>query len=520
MLRDSAFVLALVVATVCTPGTSTAGTGSTGADPSLPVEGVDGQAGRTPAPIIGSWAARLPSQLPPDAAVEPASVAEGDGQEGGVLPGRGLPQGGRPADRVADGIRDPDLRALVREALDRNPGLRAARARARAAAQKAPQASSLPDPTAEATAFLLTPETRTGPQRLMLGFSQAVPWLPKLDLREAAAAQDAVALGADVEAGRLRLVTQVRTLYQELLLLDRLRDTVTIFLGDLDKHEEVAQGRYATGAGSTQPILQLQAQMTRARRDLLDLDARALTLRARLNLLRDRPAATPVAREAAASPNGSGPQELASQPQRLLDRARSLRPELRAAEARLAQAGLVERLARMARRPDFRVGVTYTLVTSRDDDPARLLDIEGDGNDVFGLRGGITLPVRKRRRAAAVQEALHRRSAAAWEKRSAELLVETEVGDLLARLPLAWQRLRLLEDLLVVQAEEALEAAEAGYIAGGLNSLDLIEAEVVLFDSAGAADRARAEYVIGLAELEGAVGGPLLELTAEGGTRR
>lgn len=424
--------------------------------------------------------------------------------------------GPAPADRVADGIRDSALRALASEALERSPGLRAGFARARAAAQEAPQVASLPDPTAEATAFLLPPETRVGPQRLMLGFSQALPWLAKLDLKEAAALQEAVALEREVQADRLRLVTEVRRLYYELLFLDRSREIVTTLLEDLDQHEEVAQARYATGVGSTQAVLKLQAEMTSAQQELLDLDAREVALRARLNALRDRPAATPVTR-------GALPEvirEVGLKPEQLLDQARSVRPELQAADARLTRADLVERLARMARRPDFKVGVTYTLVTSRDDDPARVLAPPGDGNDVFGLRGGVTLPIRKRSRSAAIQEALEMRSHAVDEKRHTELAIETEVGDLAERLPLAWRRLRLLEDLLIVQADEALESAEAGYIAGALNTLDLVDAEEVLFEALTAVDKARVDYLIGLAELEGAVGRPLPLPVTNGGTEQ
>ena len=444
-----------------------------------------------------------------------AAVAGTSTAETGQPDGLSAEPGPAPADRVARGIADESLRVLVQEALARNPGLKAGFARARAAAQKAPQVASLPDPTAEATAFLLPPETRVGPQRLMLGFSQALPWLAKLDLKEAAALQEAVALEREVQADRLRLVTDVRRLYYELLFLDRSRATVRRLLDDLDQHEEVAQARYATGVGSTQAVLKLQAEMTRASQELLDLDSREAALRARLNGLRDRPAATPVTR--GTLPEAIGEVDL--KPERLLDRARSARPELQAADARLARADLVERLARMARRPDFRVGVTYTLVTSRDDDAARLLAIQGDGNDVFGLRGGVTLPIRKRSRAAAIQEALDLRSHAVDEKRHAELSVETEVGDLTERLPLAWRRLRLLEDLLVVQADEALESAEAGYIAGALNSLDLVDAEEVLFEALTAVDKARVDYLIGLAELEGAVGRPL-PAPASGGTEQ
>ncbi len=418
-----------------------------------------------------------------------------------------------PADRVAQGIADELLRELVEEALERNPGLRAGLARARAAAHNAPQAASLPDPTAEATAFLAPPETRVGPQRLVLGYIQPLPWRPRLGLREDAAVHAAHALEQGVQAERLRLVTEVRRLYHELAFLDRSRRTAETFLEHLVQHEEVARARYATGVGSTRAVLKLQAEITRAEQALVDLNLREAALRARLNSLRDRPVATPVPR----SSLPAAIEEAALEAGNLAAAARSLRPELRAAAAGLARAETVEALARMAYRPDFSVGVTYTLVTPRDDEAARLLAPAGNGNDVFGVRGGVTLPLRRRSRAAAVQEALELRSHAVDQRRAAELAVETEVGDLTERLPLAWRRLRLLEDLLVVQAEEALESAEAAYIAGALHTLDLFDAEHVLFEAQTATDRARADYLIGLAELEGAVGRPLAVRTERGG---
>ena len=439
-----------------------------------------------------------------------------------------------PADLVVRGIADETLRELALEALERNPGIRAGFAHARAAARKAPQVASLPDPTAEATAFLAPPETRVGPQRLMLGYSQPLPWLPKLGLREEAAVHAAAALEHGVQAERLRLVTEVRRLYHELAFLDSSRQTAEIFLEHLIQHEELAQARYATGVGSTQAALKLQAEITRAERALVDLDLSEAALRARLNSLRDRPASAPVARsslpaelEEAALEAGepawpsadADPSAGASTARRysLVAAARSSRPELQAAGAGLARTETLERLARMAYKPDFNVGVTYTLVTPRDDEAARLLVPAGNGNDVFGVRGGVTLPLRRRSRAAAVQEALDLRSHAVDERRAAELAVETEVGDLTQRLPLAWRRLRLLEDLLVVQAEEALESAEAGYIAGSLDTLDLFDAEHVLFEAQTATDRARADYLIGLAELEGAVGRPLAAMSLRRG---
>ena len=54
-----------------------------------------------------------------------------------------------------------------------------------------------------------------------------------------------------------------------------------------------------------------------------------------------------------------------------------------------------------------------------------------------------------------------------------------------------------------------LQAAESGYAAGILNSLDLLDAERVLLEVRTGTERARADHAIALARLEGTIGGPL-----------
>ena len=71
---------------------------------------------------------------------------------------------------------DPQLEALVEEALDRNPRVRESLARYRAALQRIPQVSALPDPVLATTQYVRTPETRVGPQTTMLSVSQRLPW--------------------------------------------------------------------------------------------------------------------------------------------------------------------------------------------------------------------------------------------------------------------------------------------------------------------------------------------------------
>jgi cobalt-zinc-cadmium efflux system outer membrane protein len=419
-------------------------------------------------------------------------------------PGPTAPSSSFASGRILESIEEPALRELVNEVLERSPGVAAAEARARAAQQRAPQVKALPDPVASLTAFLETPETRTGPQRLSAGIFQGLPWFGKLALKEQAALYAAAALEAEVEARRLTLVTEARRLYYELSFLNRYQEITEEFRTHLLQHEEISRARYATGVGLGQGVVKLQAEITRVENELLDIETRRVALIAQLNALRDRAASAPLPQRLL--PRA---EEIRLDLDALLEMALRLRPELNAADARISRADTLIRLAEKGYRPDFKVGLTYTVVDPRDDTPGRLQPPQGNGDDIFGIQGGITLPIWRKKLAAGVQEALELKTAADEAKRDVVTAIEASIGDLTQRVPLSWRQLRLVEDLLIVQAEEALESAQAGYVAGTLNALDLLDAEHVLFGAYTAVARAKTDYLVGITKLEGALGGPL-----------
>ena len=434
-----------------------------------------------------------------------AALAASSAVEAQVEPSD-LPEWDAPA-RIVAGVAEPALRGLLVEILERNPELAAADARASAALHRAPQARALPNPMASLTGFVEPPETRTGPQEIAVGFSQAIPWFGKLALGERAALEEAESLRAEAAAIRLELVTEARRLFQELRYLDRRRVIGEELRDHFSQHEEIARARYSTGAGHGQGVVKLQAEITMAEKDLLAIRRHRISLEARLNELRDRPALTPILAEAAAGV--SEIERLDLELETLIETAIRLRPELFAAAARIRQAATRRELAELSRRPDFSVGLSYTVVDSRRDLPGRLQPPAGNGDDIVALLGSVSLPIRRKSIHAKVEEAQQHEAAVAQSLRARQAEIAAEIGDLAQRLALDWRQLRLIEDLLVVQAEESEESALAGYIAGTLNALELLDAEHVRFEAHTALARARANYLIGIAELEGAIGAPL-----------
>lgn len=413
-----------------------------------------------------------------------------------------------PAAEISAVQKNTKVRLLLQEVLERNPSVATLAAQARAADQRAPQVRALPDPVASVTAFLLSPETRVGPQQATATVSQKFPWFGKLPLREQAALAAAAAAEARVEARRIQIVTEARRLAYELTYLSAWQREIEADRSTLNHYEELARARYASGVGLEQGVVKIQAEITRDDTRLLDIVTRRAELEARLNALRDRPAGTPFPSfelPAAVSANvdpGDG-----------LKVAIARRPELAEVDARIERAGYLIDLAGKEYKPDVKAGLTYTLVGRRDDRAARANPPENDGKDIVGLFAAVNLPIRREKLAAGVEEAVQLRLAAEESRRGLIARIGGDIGDLAKRLEYTWRQFRLFNDVLIVQAQQSLRSAEAGYAAGTLNALDLLDAERVLLEVRIVTQRSRTDNAVARARLEGVIAAPLAQIT-------
>lgn len=410
-----------------------------------------------------------------------------------------------PARRLAASLPAP-LADLARDVLERNPDLARARREAVAAELRAPQVRSLPDPMATLTPFLVSPETRVGPQQLAAAVSQRLPWFGKLALREQAALYAAAAAHAEAEARAVALVTETRRLAYDLAFLAAQEAAVRADRVTLEHYEELARARYSSGVGLEQAVVKIQAEITKDDNRLLDIATRRAALLASLNALRDREPDASV--PPVALPAEPAVPELGHE--RLAELALGSRPETARARARIAEAETMVELAKKSYFPDVTVGLSYTLVGRRDDAAGRAMPPEGDGDDVVGLTAGFNLPVWRRRLAAGVEEATQRELAAREGLRGVAAEIGRALGDLVHRIPLTAEQHALFVDVLTVQAEEALRSAETAYGAGALGALDLLDAERVLLEVRVGAARTLADLAIAVARLEGAVALPLV----------
>lgn len=369
------------------------------------------------------------------------------------------------------------LDAAVAESLSGNPGLASMRARAEAAAAIPSQVGTLPDPSLQFRAINMPVNSFDFNQEAMtqiqFGISQTIPYPGKLALRERSAQFQAKAAAAAIDEFRLRLARDVKTAWWELFYLDRAFETLDDNQRLLRGLIEIAQTKYKVGQGLQQDVLLASLELSKLLDREIVLTATRRTVEARLNALLDRPTDGAIA-----LPREAGPADRATLDEtRLLDLAADARPLITERRRQIDAARARHQLARKDYYPDFKLSGAYGVRGGHD-------PLRNTGRaDFLTLGIAVTVPLHASRRQA---KAVEQRGA---ETRRQELAlvdalrhVEADVSSALAKLIAAREQTALLENGIIPQARQTLEAMRAAYLVNKVDFLNLVTAQLTLND--------------------------------------
>jgi len=395
----------------------------------------------------------------------------------------------------------PALRQYIAEALERNPAVREALSRYRAALQRVPQVSALPDPVLGFSQAIRSVETRVGPQQNGLVLTQAFPWFGKLDLRGKVAVEEAASFYQLYRARQREVISQLKKAFYEFGYIDTAIQISEEERSLLEHYEGLAETRYATGQGLQQGVIKIQAEITRVMDRLEILERQRATLSANINTLRDRPPeeAVPVVERLSLPRVEVNLEELYALGEKN-------RQELKAAEALIARSEKSIELAKKSYWPDVVVSAGLVNVGKRGDPAGMAQPPPDNGKNALSLSVGINLPIWRDKYDAGVQEAAE--SLMAQRSSYANVLNEMEfsIRDQAIRLETLREQVDLYETALIPQAEETLRSTEAAYETGQLGVLDLLDSERVLLNARLVNARYYSDYLVALANLERAVG--------------
>jgi outer membrane protein, heavy metal efflux system len=359
------------------------------------------------------------------------------------------------------GVTELSRGSLVASVLARNPTIDAARSAWRAALARYPQATALPDPS---FSYAARPRSFSSDQvdpanDFML--SQPLPFPGKLGLRGERALDEADAAESELARARTKLASLASIAFDEYWLAGRALETNADQRALLAQAREVALSRYQAGSGAQQDVLAAESEQAMLEHRSIELEASRRVAVERLNELLHRSPGLALP---------PPPRELEPVPSRELDapalvaHALETRPELRAAAARVRAREADVALARREFLPDFTLRGGYE--GSWQEDPLK---------PVVGIE--LNLPLQLERRRAALEEADARLDRERSRLSRLEDRVRREVAVAIEELRESHHLLELSENRLLPASRSRAAAARAGFAAGRVPFLELVEAE-------------------------------------------
>jgi outer membrane protein, heavy metal efflux system len=393
------------------------------------------------------------------------------------------------------------LADLLREAREKNPDLKAAASRARAAQSAIAPAGALDDPMLMVQLWNAPVDFSTVP--VMVQINQTIPLGGKRGARTDAARADAAMADADLSQRQRDVETQVATAYADLFLADRTREIDDELEAILNLVLHASQARISTGKAEQVELLRAQGSIIQVRSEReIALDRRRSAW-ARLAALLDRdpesePGTTTQPGALARLPDAAA----------LTERALRERPELAGSHAAIAFAQAQERLARASRIPDLGL-FAAEMHTFRN--PMGVSDFLFAG---FQINLPIFSGSKNEPRIAAAQAQL---VAAQEAERGLRNRIASEVAEQHAHVLAEMRQIELHHQLIPI-ARQAVQSGQSSYAAGRTEfTLVLDSARELRMHEMELATHL-AGYEQRLAELQRAVGADLgIEQAAEAG---
>ncbi|MBW2232908.1 MAG: TolC family protein [Deltaproteobacteria bacterium] len=398
-----------------------------------------------------------------------------------------------------------DLAQLTREAVQRNPGIEALRARTRELTDLSDVSTTWQDPlfsveylNAPVDSFSISDSPMSGVQFTL---KQRLPsWGWTDSVREVAAIRVEANRHARAEA-EVQLKRSVEALYWKLTLTRLLEAVTREHVERTDELLRAVRVRYEVGRAGQNGLLRLEVLRARLEDDLGDFERAERQLSA--GLARSLARSQALGFETPAEVEPIAPQGDALH---WLEMALQSRPELARLRDQVKEQRTSARLSRVSIRPEIDLWVKYRVRTVE-------TPID-DGTDFFSAGIAIPIPVGGWKRGRGHEAA---RIAASESARSRLAARRDEIESDLISVEASWRRsiekVNTYQQVLIPSSRAALETTLSDYSVGKAEFSTLYEAEVELLDLERALliasvdthlQRARARALVGRDDLGGA----------------
>ncbi len=391
------------------------------------------------------------------------------------------------------------LDPLLKEAIQNNPDILAAKNRWEAAKARIPQAKSLEDPTvgftfekARGSPFQLN---KTMSEDRMLSVNQAIPWFGKLSLKGKIALVESQMIAGEYKNKELRIINEVKHAYNDLFMNYREIELKQWSLEFLKQAAESAEAKYTVGDIEQEGLFKINLEIAELDNDIRNLEQERGSIETRLNSLLNRKPdfalGIPELREDFSFNKDSDS---------LYRLALENQPELLIFSYAIEKNKYAKNLAKKSFLPDIMTGVVMRGITTGTIGPWDLM---------LALSVPLWFWTKQRYE---IKEAI----ANLEEAQAAYLAMENraiaETKELATKVKIAQNKINLYKTSQIPLLEASIKATRSAYLSGKGDIMMLLDTERMLVKTKIDYYRELVEYYENLADLERAVGVDLSEV--------
>jgi cobalt-zinc-cadmium efflux system outer membrane protein len=346
------------------------------------------------------------------------------------------------------------LDELIDVSISRNSEMRAQYAEWKSNRESENSIANLPDPTLGIGYFVEPVETAQGPQSVKISLGQSIPWFSKIRAAREARDYQSIQSYRDLEALRLSLIRQIRTLWAETAFIQTKTSIIEAKLALSRDLEEILNIQYQGASISHKKLMEVQIQTLQLENDLHDVESQNYRLRAKLASILELD--TPV------SDNFLPAQTVALEFDLSAGEVPKDHPRLQRLTAMLQEAQAMQKSAHAAYVPNLNIGLDYIITDKKMNGG---VEVAGSGKDPLIVSAGIALPLWNWKSKKADVKSSE------WREKKARALLDAERTKLVRENEIARsildEELRLIqlyEEQLIPKAREIEKVMQQEYI--------------------------------------------------------
>lgn len=355
------------------------------------------------------------------------------------------------------------LDSLYQMSVRNNPELKAIEMEYLSLLAQEDQVSQLPNPQVGVGVPILRPETRLGPQMMMISATQMFPWFGTFEQKKEVVIQLSKAKYEGLTATKLNLFYQIKSAYYQLVFLEQKRRLYEQSLENYGALESIALSRVAAGQSSIADVLRVQTKIDEYEALIKQLENEKVAFKAQINGVINRSLESEV-------------QLVDSIDYQLKDydlnayqlNIEQHHPMLRQLDYQIAASNSKLAVNQKMNQPTLGVGVDYSLVNPRTD-----ANPEYNGRDILVPKVMVSIPIYRKQYQGVMREEKFNQDAMNYRK-------ENAADEMLTRIVTSkseYDNAEITHGLALKQTEKMMSAYQillANYSADGKQMEDLL----------------------------------------------